>query len=120
MDSARETNGKGLIENLIVKIETSFSLFKKEHGAHKGKGNCIIVLYEELVVSTESVMRKTMKFIGESFHPMMLDHTSGMDQIKVAPDGKFTLFYRFLYSFRTFFGSNLAANLHECTEQVEE
>ena len=119
MDSARETNGKGLIENLIVKIETSFSLLKKEHGAHKGKGNCIIVLYEELVVSTESVMRKTMKFIGESFHPMMLDHTSGMDQIKVAPDGKFKLFTIF-QSLRTIFGSNLAANLHECTEQMEE
>jgi len=67
-------------------METLFSPFKKEHGSHKGKGNCIIVLYEELVVSTETVMRKTMKFIGESFHPMMLDHTSGLEQIKVAPD----------------------------------
>jgi len=52
-----------------------------------------------------------MKFIGESFHPMMLDHTSGMDQIKVAPDGNLR-FYTSFSSFRTFFGPNIAANLH--------
>jgi hypothetical protein len=39
-------------------------------------------------------MRKTMKFIGESFHPMMLDHTSGLEQIKVAPDGNLKLFFQ--------------------------
>lgn len=86
MPTKRMGKGWFFIE-ILVEIAKVDLEKKRENGAHRGKGNCIMVLYEDLVLSTEIVMRKTMKFIGEDFHPMMLDHTSGMDQIKVAPNG---------------------------------
>jgi len=52
----------------------------------KNGKNCLVIRYEDLVEHTEHYMRKVMKFIGEDFTPEMLNHTTHMKGVTLAPN----------------------------------
>ena len=58
----------------------------------KNGKNCLVIRYEDLVDHTEHYMRKVMKFIGEDFTPEMLNHTTHMKGVTLAPNGLTILF----------------------------
>jgi hypothetical protein len=58
----------------------------RREGERLGIGQYLEIQYEELVNQPEAVLRRVCAFLGEDFHPFMLDHTVLARQIGPGPD----------------------------------
>jgi len=72
-------------KNLKMMLDGCIKL-NREHVNHKTGSSCLMVSYESLVLDPKTQMTRVMKFLGYNFDSAMLNHSSQINNITLAPN----------------------------------